>query len=225
MENRIRVAIADDHPMVIDGLLNYLSSISNIEIVATTGKVSEIPKMVLKFVPDILLMDYHFNNEKQTGMDMCELVRKDYPNVKVIIISSFSDVSLINRFIEVGASGYLLKTATKNEFLEAIQNVYIGGESFGKDVRELMIKEKLHENSTPAIRFTKTEKEILKLIIEGCSTEEISKRLFREKSTVDSHRKSILSKLQLMDIDGSTPSKNILFYVNKFNISSKIDSI
>jgi len=140
MEKKIRVAIADDHPMVIDGLANYLNSVSNIEIVATTNKVSSVPKIVSERSPDILLMDYHFNNEEQTGMDMCEMIQKEYPCVKVIIISSFSDVSLIKRFIEVGASGYILKTASKNEFIDAIQNVYIGVESFGKDVRELLLK-------------------------------------------------------------------------------------
>jgi len=97
MEKKIRVAIADDHPMVIDGLANYLNSVSNIEIVATTNKVSSVPKIVSERSPDILLMDYHFNNEEQTGMDMCEMIQKEYPCVKVIIISSFSDVSLIKR--------------------------------------------------------------------------------------------------------------------------------
>ncbi len=223
MDKQIRIAIVDDHPMVIDGLVNYINSNSNIEIVATLSKVCEVPKMLSKFNPDILLMDYHFTNEEQTGMDMCILVKRDFPETKVIIISSFSDVSLIKKFIEVGASGYLLKTAGKNEFIDAIQNVYIGVESFGKDVRELLLKEKLQSHSSPTIRFTKTEKEILKLIIEGCSTDEISKRIFREKSTIDSHRKSILSKLQQMDNDSGNTSKNISHYIAKLNLASRID--
>jgi len=225
MERKIKVAIADDHPMVVDGLVNYLTTSSNIEVVKTISRVSEVPSMVSNYAPDILLMDYHFNNEEQTGLDMSAQIKKDYPKTKIIIISSFSDVSLIRRFIEVGASGYLLKTASRNEFVEAIQNVYLGAESFGKDVRELLIKEKLQNSSSSEIRFTKTEKEILKLIIEGCSTDDISQRLFREKSTIDTHRKSILSKFQLMDKSNPNPSKNILFYVTKYNIASRIDTL
>jgi len=225
MEKKIRVAIVDDHPMVVDGLKNYFLSDSNIEVVVAINKVGEVPSIIPKYNPDILLMDYHFSSEKQTGMDMCSLVKKDFPNVKVIIISSFSDVTLIKRFIEVGASGYLLKTATRNEFVEAIQNVYLGLEAFGKDVRELLLKDKLHNELISSIRFTKTEKEVLKHIIEGCSTDDIAKKLFREKSTIDTHRKSILSKLQLMDKSNPNPSKNILFYVTKLNIADRIDSL
>jgi len=225
MEKKIRVAIADDHPMVIDGLANYLNSVSNIEIVATTNKVSSVPKIVSERSPDILLMDYHFNNEEQTGMDMCEMIQKEYPCVKVIIISSFSRRFINKEVIEVGASGYILKTASKNEFIDAIQNVYIGVESFGKDVRELLLKEKLHGSSAPSIRFTKTEKEILKLIIDGCSTDEIAKKLFREKSTIDSHRKSILFKFQQMDAENPKPSKNISHYIAKFNMSNRLNCL
>lgn len=225
MEKKIRVAIADDHPMVVDGLKNYFSSGSNIEVVVAINKVVEVPSIILKYNPDILLMDYHFNNEALTGIDMCFKIKKEFPLTKVIIISSFSDVSLIKRFIEVGASGYLLKTATREEFIEAIQNVYLGLEAFGKDARELLIKDKLQHDTTSSIRFTKTEKEVLRLIIEGCSTEEIAKKLFREKTTIDSHRKSILSKFQLMDKDNPNPSKNILFYVTKFNIANRIDTL
>lgn len=225
MEKKIRVAIVDDHPMVVDGLKNYFLFDSNIEVVVAINKVGDVLSIIPKYNPDILLMDYHFTNEKQTGMDMCSLVKRDFPNTKIIIISSFSDVTLIKRFIEVGASGYLLKTATRNEFIEAIQNVFLGIEAFGKDVRELLLKEKLQNELISSIRFTKTEKEVLKLIIEGCSTDDIAKKLFREKSTIDTHRKSILSKLQLMDKSNPNPSKNILFYVTKLNITDRIDTL
>jgi len=225
MDKKIKVAIADDHPMVIEGLVNYLGSTSNIEIVATVCKVSEVPKMISSFLPDILLMDYHFTGEELTGMDMCEIIKREFPNVGIIIISSFTEVSLIQKFIEVGASGYLLKTAAKNEFIDAIENVYLGAESFGKDVRDLLLKERLQSNTIQKIRFTSAEKEILKLIIQGCSTDEISQKLFREKSTIDSHRKNILSKLQQMDVDCGKVSKNISHYIAKFNIANKLDSL
>ncbi len=225
MDKKIKVAIADDHPMVIEGLVTYLGSTSNIDIVATVGKVNEVPQMISSFLPDILLMDYHFTGEELTGMDMCEMIKRQFPTVGIIIFSSFTEVSLIQKFIEVGASGYLLKTADKNEFIDAIQNVYLGAESFGKDVRDLLLKERLQSNTTQKIRFTSTEKEILKLIIQGCSTDEISQKLFREKSTIDSHRKNILSKLQQMDVDCGKVSKNISHYIAKLDIANKLDSL
>lgn len=223
MDKKIKVAIADDHPMVIEGLVNYLKSTPDIEVVDTASKVAEVPKMIKNSCPDILLMDYHFSGEGQTGIEMCLQVKNEYPQIGVIIISSFSDVPLIRKAIELGASGYIIKTATKSEFVEAIHNVYLGLDAFSKDVRDLLIKDKLQANRTSEIRFTKTEKDILKLIIEGLSSEEIAKHLYREKSTIDTHRKSILSKLQQMDNDCGGGSKNISHYIAKLNIANRID--
>lgn len=225
MTRKIRLAIADDHPMVIDGLLGYFSNHEEIDVVATVKRASEIPGMCTSFSPDVLLMDYHFTNEELTGLDLCQQIQRDFPLVKIIIISSFNEVSLIKKFIESGASGYLLKTATQQEYIDAVLNVFAGGQTFGKEVREMLIKDRIEQQNLPKIQFTKTEKEILKLIVEGCSTNDIAKKLFREKSTIDSHRKSILAKLQLMDTGNPNPSKNILHYVARFDLIKRIDEM
>jgi len=106
MIKKIRLVIADDHPMVIEGLANYFSAYDEIEVIATTNKISEIVKMVSILSPDILLMDYHFINEELTGLDICSEILVKYPCTKVIIISSFDDVSLIKKFIEVGPEDF-----------------------------------------------------------------------------------------------------------------------
>lgn len=220
---KIKIIIADDHPMVVDGLCNYFINNDRIEVVATTNSIQDIPKLVASYTPDILLVDYHFANQKQTGLDMCKIITNDFPCIKVLVISSFTDVILIKDFLAAGASGYLFKTSGRQEYIDAILNVFAGGESFGKDVRDLLVRERLQQNSVQQVRFTKTEKDILKLIIQGDSTSDIAKKLFREKTTIDSHRKSILSKLQLMDSENPKPSKNIMYYVNKLNIAARLD--
>jgi len=221
--DKIKILIADDHPMVVEGIVASLKAQPEFDIVATTNSLKEIEKLVESFSPHILLMDYHFVNEEQTGIDVCRSVTVNYPCTKVIVISSFSDVALIKEFVAAGASGYLLKTASRQEYIDAIQNVFAGGESFGKDVRELLIKERLQESNHHPVKFTKTEKDILKLIIQGHSTQDIAKKLFREKSTIDSHRKSILSKFHIIDKGNTKPSKNIMYYVNKFNVQGQND--
>jgi DNA-binding NarL/FixJ family response regulator len=221
---KIKLIIADDHPMVIDGLENYFKTFDEIEIVATTSQLTEVIKLISIHEPDILLLDYHFINEENlTGLDICKETVTKFPCTKVIIISSFAEISLIKDFIDAGAKGYLLKTATRLEFIDAILNVFAGGESFGKDIRDLLVKDRLDQTNSNGIRFTKTEKEILKLIIEGYSTQDMAKKLFREKSTIDTHRKSILSKFHVMDANNPKPCKNIMYYVNKYSIAGRID--
>lgn len=224
MTGKIKIIIADDHPMVIDGLSDYLNTSSHIVILAATNNIGNVVPLLEKHNPDILLIDYHFNNSTITGLDVCRKVVSVAPEVKVIVISSFLEVRLINDFMEAGAAGYLLKTATRSEYIEAINNVFAGGEWFSKDVRELLVKEKLQNQGNPVVKFTQIEKEILKLIIDGCSTREIASRLFREKSTIDSHRKIILAKLQMRD-KNHNPSKNILHYITRFNISRNLDNL
>jgi DNA-binding NarL/FixJ family response regulator len=220
----IRIVIADDHPMVLDGLSSYFINCSDIEVIATTCNANDIEKIVGKHNPDILLVDYHFSNQKITGLDICKQVVKFFLNTKVIVISSFSEIALIKQFIDAGACGYLLKTSTQQEYIDAILNVFSSGTSFSKEVREMLVRDKLQNKNTP-IKFTKTEKEILKLIIKGASTNEIASKLFRETSTIDSHRKSILSKFHLMDTDNPNPSKNIMYYVAKYNLVDRVDCL
>jgi DNA-binding NarL/FixJ family response regulator len=226
MANFIKLIIVDDHPMVLDGMVNYLKTSRDIEILATSTHLSDVMRLVALLKPDILLMDYHFTNEQQhTGLDVCRKVTEGYPGVKVIIVSSFGDVALIKEFIDAGASGYLLKTATQPEFIEAISNVFAGGQWFSRDVREILVNERLQNTNKQIIKFTRTEKEILTMIIEGASTSDIAKKICREKSTIDSHRKSILAKLQAMDTNGNKPSKNIMYYISKLNIARRIDNL
>ncbi len=223
---RIKLIIADDHPMVIDGLENYFKTFDEIKVVATTTNLSQVIPLVSIHCPDILLLDYHFiHDENITGLDVCKEIVSRFSDTRVIIISSFAEVSLIRDFINAGARGYLLKTATRLEYIDAILNVFAGGESFGRDIRELLVKSRLETSNSDGIKFTKTEKEVLKLIIQGDSTQEIAKKLFREKSTIDSHRKSILSKFHLMDVGNPNPSKNISHYIAKFNLSVRIDHL
>lgn len=211
--------------MVVDGLVDYFRSCQDMDVVTTTFDINSIIKLVNQHSPDILLMDYHFVHEKLTGLDVCRQIVSDRPDTRVVIISSFSDVALIKEFMDAGARGYLLKTATRSEFIDAIYNVYAGGEWYGKDVRELLVKEKLRNSGNENVRFTKIEKEILKLIIEGNSTRDIARKLFREKSTIDSHRKSILYKFQIKDGRKPNPSKNILYFVTRFNISVNLENL
>jgi two-component system, NarL family, response regulator LiaR len=221
MNRKIKIIIADDHPLVVEGLVNYLSTNTEIEVLATTSSLNNVMKLVTDLLPDIIFIDYHFAHEELTGLDICKQVVANCPEAKVIVISSYADVELVKDFIDAGARGFLHKTATRSEFIDAIHQVFAGGEFFGKEIRDILVKIKLHNKEALHIKFTKAEEEIIRLIIQGNSTRDIAKKTSREKSTIDSHRKSILSKFYLMDSENTNPSKNILYYVTKFNLLSK----
>jgi DNA-binding NarL/FixJ family response regulator len=223
MLQKIKLVIADDHPMVIDGLVTYFSTFNEIEIVATTNNLNDVIKLVETHSPNILLLDYHFLHEEVSCLDVCHSISKNHPCTKVIVISSFDDTPQVKEFIDAGANGYLLKTASRLEYIDAILHVIEGGVAFGKDVHELIKKGRHNGCYDDEVKFTKTEKQILKLIVDGHTTKEIANRLCREVSTIDSHRKNILLKFHLMDKENPSHSKNISHYIAKFNIKSKID--
>jgi len=217
----VKIVIADDHPTVVDGLKNYFSDVAEIEVIATTHKPDAIFCLVKKQQAHVLLLDYSFGKEEQNGLDICKQLKIEAPELKIIVISSYDDPTLIKDFIKAGAKGYLTKTATKQEYIEAIKNVSVGGESFGKEVQDILLRD-LQTTQRNDIQFTRTEKSILKLIAEGHATRNIAKLLCREKTTIDSHRKNILSKLQAMDKSGASPSKNISHYIAKLNLINKL---
>jgi two-component system response regulator DegU len=143
MNTRIRLLIADDHPLVVDGLQGYFRAHPDFEVVAVTSSLTEVEPLVEAHLPDILIIDYHFANEKATGLDVCKRLQAKHPALGIIVASSFSDVSLIRDFINAGAKGYLLKTASQQEFIDAVKSVFAGGEFFSHDTRDLLIKHRL----------------------------------------------------------------------------------
>ncbi len=183
------VFITDDHYMVIEGIRSLLQNEPSIEWVGHASNASSCLAFLQKQQPDVLLMDISMPDVN--GIDLCKQVKEKYPSVFVIGLSTFNQLSFISKMIDNGASGYILKNATRQELLEAIQVVAKGGTYLSDEAAST-----LQNTSSAAPVITRREKEVLELIADGMTNAEIAAKLFISVTTVDSHRKNLLTKFE-----------------------------
>jgi DNA-binding NarL/FixJ family response regulator len=186
----IRVFIADDHYMVIEGIRSLLQHEKEIEWMGHASNADSCLAFLKNQQPDVILMD--INMPGMSGIDLCKKVKEEYPNVFVVGLSTFNQQSFIQKMMEHGASGYVLKNATQAELMEAITTV-AKGQTYLSDEAAAALK-KVDTSAMPLI--TRREKEVLALIAEGLTNGEIATKLFISIATVDTHRKNLLVKFQ-----------------------------
>lgn len=200
--NKIRLAIVDDHAVVLDGLKTMLNAFENLEVVYTTQNGNELLNHFQTDVPDVLLMDIQM--PEISGIDLCKQVMRQYPSVKVIAFSSFDDSNYVKQIFRSGAKGYLLKNSDKHAIIKAIGTVMQGEEYMDETIKKLILQESItgQRRSIFEVPLTKREKEILKMIAEGFSSQEIADKLFISLRTVDTHRLNINQKLDVKNTAG-----------------------
>jgi DNA-binding NarL/FixJ family response regulator len=186
----IKVFIVDDHYMVIEGIRSLLQNETAIEWMGHATNAASCLAFLQQQIPDVLLMD--INLPDTSGIDLCREVKEKYPAIYILGLSTFNQQSFIEKMIANGASGYVIKNATQQELMEAIQSVVKGKQYLSFDAAVAMRKPDT-QNNIPVI--TRREKEVLGLIAEGLTNNEIARQLFISNTTVDTHRKNILSKL------------------------------
>lgn len=194
----IKLLIVDDHEMVRLGLTSYFAILDDIEVIAEAKNGLEGVEKALDSRPDIILMDLVM--DVMDGVEATQIILKEWPAAKVIILTSFIDDEKVYPAMEAGASGYLLKTSSASEIAEAVRRTYLGEEIIEDVVsqkllqkREQVDQRKLYED------LTKREIEVLALITEGLTNQEIAERLFITIKTVKTHVSNILSKLEVSD--------------------------
>ncbi|MCC7400120.1 MAG: response regulator transcription factor [Chitinophagaceae bacterium] len=182
------IFIVDDHYMVIEGIRSLLQNEKGIEWMGHATNAASCLGFLKNQQPDIILMD--INLPDMSGIDLCKEVRQKYPSVFVLGLSTFNQQAIIRNMIDNGASGYVLKNADKEELLEAIAAVQ-QGKTFLSHEANLSLRDK--EDKMPPI--SRREKEVLLLIADGLTNNEIAGKLFISVPTVNTHRKSLLEKL------------------------------
>lgn len=200
MLKKIRIHLADDHQILIDGIRTLLHTIPVFEVVGFSLNGSSIFNEVTDNKSDILILD--INMPEKDGIEVIkEFSEKGFP-CKVIILSSHDDLRIIKEVMKLGASGYLTKKCAGENIVEAIQTVSRGEEYFCKSVREKIFSTVTKDNpklnrqeSNPNSILTERELEIITLISLEYSGKEISDRLFISTNTVETHRKNIMKKL------------------------------
>jgi DNA-binding NarL/FixJ family response regulator len=185
-----KVLIVEDHPIVSDSLFRLINeSFDNTTCVhATTGAKG------LSYLNGnhfhIVLLD--INLPDMSGIDFCNEAKARFPDLNVLVVTSMAQRHIIEKAVHAGAKGFVLKTSDIKDITEGIRQVMNGNSYFGTGVRELMTGHSVSGTSEPLI--TRRESEILKLIADGFTNQEIADKLFIGSSTVDSHRKNLLIK-------------------------------
>lgn len=197
MSKKYKMVVVDDHPIVISGISGLLSDLENIEIVE-------------KMQSGALLLDYIENNEVDlvlidiflpvvTGIDLCKSIKQKYPQVIVIGMSSQSERSLVMQFIQNGGNGYILKSASFEEFKNCI-NKAIEGEIVFSDEVKTIVSQPLSEDLDNIPSLSRREKDIALLLSKGKQTQEIADELFLSFLTVQTHRRNILQKYKTKNV-------------------------
>lgn len=194
----IKLLIVDDHEMVRLGLTSYFAILDDIDVISEAENGLEGVEKALESRPDIILMDLVM--DVMDGVEATQVILKEWPEAKVIILTSFIDDEKVYPAMEAGASGYLLKTSSASEIAEAVRRTHLGEEIIEDVVSQKLLQKgeqvdqrKLYED------LTKREIEVLALITEGLTNQEIAERLFITIKTVKTHVSNILSKLEVSD--------------------------
>jgi len=195
----IRVMVVDDHEVVRTGLKAILEPEEDLEVVGEAASASEAIQKVPRLDPHVILMDVRM--EEMSGIEACRLIKSDYPQVNVLMLTSFGEEEAVMSSIMAGASGYLLKNRGRADLLIAIRAV-AGGQKLldpsvtGKVMEELA-RLTAKEGERAVEKLSDREKEVLMLVAQGLTNKEIADRLVISEYTARNHVSSILGKLGL----------------------------
>ncbi len=199
---QIKVAITDDHLLVINGIRTMLAPYAHIAVVYHTTDPEQLLPALADTGAQVLLLDIQMPG--MDGIELCKLVVKHYPDIKVIALSSFMETHYIKQMLRNGAAGYLLKNTDPETMLAAIEKVYEGEQFLDDSLKQSLLNEVLsgQRTSNYEIPLTRREKEILKLIAEEHSNQEIADMLYISLRTVETHRLNLTQKLAVKNTAG-----------------------
>ncbi|MDM5340921.1 response regulator transcription factor [Fictibacillus enclensis] len=194
----IKVLFADDHEMVRIGVSSYLSAQQDLTVVGEAENGKKAVELALELRPDVILMDLVMN--EMDGIEATKKIIEQWPEAKIIIVTSFLDDEKVYPAIEAGAVSYMLKTSKASEIADAVRNTYYGQSVLEPEVTGKMMNRMRQRNKQhPHEELTSRELEVLLLMTEGKSNQEIADALFIAQKTVKVHVSNILSKLDVQD--------------------------
>ena len=201
-KSSIRVAICDDHRLVIDGLLGLLASASDIDPVGTAINGAEAIYLLEHVKVDVLLMD--LDMPEVDGREATRRVKAKWPAVKVLVLTMNDEPAVVRDLMALGADGYLLKTCGKDELLLAIRETFAGHKHFSGALMASLMEERTQTTSSSKLLQDLSEREIevLAALAEGLGNKEIGEKLFISPRTVDTHRTNLMRKLDTHNVAG-----------------------
>ncbi|MBX7224527.1 MAG: response regulator transcription factor [Chitinophagales bacterium] len=216
--NNTKILVVDDHPIFINGLIALLKGVEGYEVVDTANNGQAALDKIPTAQPDIILLD--INMPILNGVDTMKILKDKFPGIKVIMLTMYNELRLIKELLEIGARGYILKNISREDLLKALDTVISGKPYLDPNVQEKMIQAMAGsdeekddaEDAKLVENITTRELEILQLIALGLTSQEISNRLYISKNTVETHRKNLLSKLNVKN------TAALLKYAYKHNL-------
>ena len=190
-----RLIIADDHPLLIDGLKKVLEEIEGITVVATAGNGKELISLLRSTAADMVLLDLQM--PKTDGIDALKILKQEFPKIKIIIFSNYGQDKLIKETKALGANGYLLKNVPSVTLKQAVIAVSEGNTWFQDLQQDTKQSELLTNDFIKKYRLTERETEIISKIAKGLTTKEIARELFLSEFTINTHRRNICKKLDI----------------------------
>ena len=201
----IKVLIVDDHKLVRDGIKVYLESDPGIRVVGEAGNGDQVMELISQLDVDLLLLD--INMPTLDGVVVAQQVKKHYPEVKILTLTMLSETQYVRQMLQAGAEGYLLKSCSQEELLNAIHKIIEGQTYFGQDIMKSVMeamtpKTKIKVSRYSTVELTKREREVLKLITQEFSNQEIAEKLFISVRTVEVHKRNLIEKTGVKNIVG-----------------------
>lgn len=198
---KIKVILADDHQMFLDGLASLLAQLQDVEVIATANSGKEVMEKLTGLSPDLVIVD--INMPVMNGLETTRKIKEKHPHIKVLGLTMENDLQLVTGMLEAGASGYILKNTGKTELELALRQVMKGEPYLSQTISNQLAQNLLrnfqqkNEVEDPLKSLTERELEILKLIALEHSNSEIADLLFISPKTVETHRKNLMRKIEV----------------------------
>jgi NarL family two-component system response regulator LiaR len=194
VKHPIRVMIADDHLMVRKGLATFLKVFDDLELAGEAENGIRAVEICAREIPDVVLMDMVM--PEMDGQTATQVIHKQFPQIRIIALTSFSDGKMIRGMLQAGAIGYLLKDISADDLANAIRQAYAGKSILSADSLQMLMVEN-ERGPDPGHELTDRERDVLRLMVKGLSNTRIATELVLSPSTVKSHVSSILAKLRV----------------------------
>ncbi|MBI4277581.1 MAG: response regulator transcription factor [Armatimonadetes bacterium] len=198
----VRVLLAEDHTLVRAGIRALLHNLPEVEVVAEAGDGREALRLTESLRPDLVLMDVAL--PEMNGLEAAARITKEFPTVRVVILSMYANEEYVWRALRAGVAGYLLKDAATTELELAVTAVMRGETYLSPQISKYLTEyiRRVDSGSSPLDRLTPRQREVLQLIAEGHSTRDIAKRLHLSVKTVETHRAQLMERLDIRDVAG-----------------------
>lgn len=199
--NRTKLIVVDDHPMLRGGIVSLFTKVDSVQIIAEAENGAQALKLMERESPDVVLMD--INMDGRLDVETTAIIKDRWPSVKVIAFSMYEEVQVIRRMIKAGASGYVLKSATHDELVTAIETVMVGGNYFSQEVVHIMAQSIANDaDDDDEVVLSFREREVLHYVAKEYTNQEIADTINIGLRTVETHKRNLIKKLRVKNVVG-----------------------